>query len=190
MRKKRSLTLLEIIMVMVLLGFLLTGLFNVFYQAMKKNVEGRELKTTLLHLELLEQKVKQLLTQTKKVWTAPHPEAKGEGLLIRFTPEVDLEWDRGSEIEGMLYLNADKQFCFTSWSVSGKSRVHILLDKVEMLVCRFFDPQKREWRSDWPSKMEEPPAMITIDLTWKGKEVPFTFFPSNAKEEISYSGVP
>lgn len=189
MRKKRSITLLEIIIVMVLLGFLLTGLFNVFYQAMKKNVEGREIKQTALLLELFEQRVKQLLIQTKKVWTAPHSEAKGEALWIQFNPEVDLEWDRVAEIEGMFYINGDKELCFASWSTNGKCRIDILLDQVDQFRIKLFNPKKKQWQLDWPSKTEDLPPMITIDLSWKGQEIPFTFFPLDPQEQISYQGV-
>ena len=190
MRKKRSITLLEIVIVTVLLGFLLTGLFNVFYQAMQKNMESRALKQTVLQLELFEQRVKHLLTQTKKVWTAHPSDGKGEALCIQFNSEVDIEWDRASEINGMFYLNGDKQLCFASWSTSGKSRVDILLDKVDQFKLKFFDPKKKLWQLDWPSKTEDLPSMITIDLTWKEKEIPFTFFPSNPREQISYRGAP
>ena len=190
MRRKRSLSLIEIMIVMLLLGFLLTGLLNTFYQALKKNIENRELKQTVLQLSLFEQTVKHLLTQTKKIGTDHNNEVGGTVLLIQFTPDVDIEWDRASEMEGMFYTTPEKQLCFVSWSESGKARTTVLLDKVDQVTCEFFDGKKKEWTQNWPLKTEDPPAMIKIKIKWRGKEIPFTFFPSNSKEQISYQGGP
>ena len=94
------------------------------------------------------------------------------------------------DLEGMLYLNGDKQVCLASWSTNGKMRHYILLDKVDRLDYRFFDPHKKDWREEWPSHSAEIPPMIHIDLYRGEQSIPFTFFPSHTKHQISYYGIP
>jgi hypothetical protein len=190
MKKKHPLTLLEIVIVMLLMGFLLTGLFNLFYQAMRKHKEVAALKHTLLQVELFEHVVKRLLTESKRVWSTSHSLSPQDVLCLQYIPEVDREWEAGSEIRGLLYLSGQGDLSFISWAASGAAPHRtVLLDKVEGFACRFFDAKEKEWVSRWPAAQEEMPAILSIEITWGGRKIPFTFFPFNDKEEILYSGM-
>lgn len=190
MRKKRSLTLLEVIIAIFLLGILLTGLFNTFRQGIKKNISTREIKQTVLQLELFQQKLKNLFSQENGVWMERHPQASGTALFTDFEQKADPNFEMCGDLLGMLFLNAKKELCFVSWSEKGKERMETLLDKVTSFKCRLFDPKKGEWNNTWPQKREGSPAMVAIDLTWNGKEIPFVFFLKSSSDKIIYTGVP
>jgi type II secretory pathway component PulJ len=188
MRKKYSLTLLEIVVAITLLGFLLTGLFNCFRQGIKKNIAAKELKQKVLELELFQQRLKNLFDEETGLSLQEHPEASGLALIVNYNQPVDPEFEMCGILEGMLFLNKNKELCLASWSEKGKGRIEILLDKVDAFKCGFFDSKKREWIDTWSSKEEKKPVMVSIDLVWNGNKVPFVFFLVDSSEQISYPG--
>ena len=190
MRRKRSLTLLEVIIAMVLLGILLTGLFNCFRQGLKTNIVAKELKQKVLQLELFQQKLKHLFLSQEGVWIDTHPDVKERALMLFYEQETDPEPQMCGYVQGMLYLNKNKELCLATWSAKGITRSETLLDKVDSFKCRLFDPKKAEWVDSWPKKKEETPRMVSIILEWGGKEIPFKFFINSADEKITYPGKP
>lgn len=188
MRKKRSLTLLEVIVAMLLLGFLLTGLFNCFRQGLQKNIAAKGLKQKVLQLELFQQKIKHLFLNQKEVWIENHPDAKDRVLLLIHDQKVDSEPQMCGSVQSMIYLTNRKELCLATWSATGMGRVEILLDKVDSFNCLLFDPKKADWVEDWPKKKEEIPRMTSIVLKWDGKELRFVFFLNDDDEKITYQG--
>jgi hypothetical protein len=187
-RKKRALTLLEVVIAVVLLGALLTGLFSVFRQGLKKNISSRELKQNVLQVELFQQKIKILLSEENGVWIEQHPDAAGPALFVDFEQKVDPDFEMCGKLQAMLFLNPKKELCFVSWSEKGKGRLEILLDNVDDFKCRLFDSEKGEWSSSWPKKKEASPPMLYIDLTWNKEKIPFVFFLKPSHEKIIYKG--
>lgn len=189
-KKKCSITLLEVVIAIVLLGVLLTGLFNSFRQGLTKNLSARELKQKALQLELFQQKIKNLFSAADGVWIEDHPESVGLSLYVNFEEKIDPDFDMRGKLQGMLFLNAKKEVCFVNWTKNGEGRIETLLDVVDSFKCRLFDPKKGEWNAVWPQKKEESAVMAAIDLTWNGSKIPFVFFLKPSNEKISYSGVP
>ncbi len=189
-RKKHSLTLLEVVIAIVLLGILLTGLFSSFRQGVVKNISARELKQKVLQLELFQQRMKILFSQENGLWIEKHPQATGMALFTDFEQKADPDFDMCGDLEGMLFLNAKKELCFVIWSENGTERMETLLDGVSSFKCRLFDPKEGEWNTTWPQKKQGSPAMVAIDLTWHGKEIPFVFFLKSSNEKIMYTGTP
>lgn len=189
-RKKRSLTLLEVIIAIVLLGALLAGLFNTFRHGMKQNISARELKQKVLQIELFNQKMKTLFSDETSVWMDTHKEASGNALFINFTKTADPDFEMCQDLQSMLFLNGKKELCLVVFSENGKSRIETLLDKVEAFDCRLFDPKNGEWSHVWPEKKEGRAAMAAIDLTWNDTKIPFVFFLKASHEKITYVGAP
>ncbi len=192
-KKKRSLTLLEVVIAIALLGLLLTGLFNCFYQGLKKNITAKELKQKILHLELFQQRLKNLFSHLDGeagLSLKKHPDAYGLALIFSYQQRIDPEFDMCGTLEGMIFLNKNKELCMTSWSEKGKARSEVLLDKIDLFKCRLFDPKTAEWAETWSAKNEEDPVMIAIDLKWEGKEMPFIFFLPKSDQKITYAASP
>ncbi|GEM_PF-5330353 len=187
-RKKRALTLLEVTIAMVLLGCLLTGLFNVFRQSLQKNMTARELKQNVLQLELFQKKMKTLFSRENGIWISNHPQAKGPSLFFDFHQDVDPDFEMCGEMQGMLFLNAKKELSLVFWSETDKTRTEILLDEVDAFTCQLFDAKKKEWKTNSQKKGEEIPAMVKITLTCNKKEIPFVFFLKASEEKIFYTG--
>jgi type II secretory pathway pseudopilin PulG len=192
MKKKRSLTLLEVVIAIALLGLLLTGLFNSFRQGLKKNITARELKQKVLQLELFQQRLKTLFSSLDEevgVALENHPDASGLALIVSYKQLIDPEFDMCGTLRGMLFLNQQKELCLACWSEQGKGRIEILLDKIDTFKCRFFDPKKGQWFGSWSKKNKEGPVMIAIDLKWDGKEMPFVFFLPEGNKQITYTQI-
>lgn len=171
---------------MVLLGFLLTGLFNVFRQGLKNSISAKELKQKVLQLELFQQRMKILFTHKNDVWLEQHPDAIGNGLCTTFEQKVDPEFDMCGNMQGMLYRNDKKQLCFVSWSEKGKARVEILLDNVEQTNFSLFDTKKAEWMESWSKDKKGTPNMVSVKLQWGKNPISFVFFLIDPDEHITY----
>ncbi len=193
MRKKLTFTLLEVIIGVFLLGILLTGLFNCFYQGIKKNITAKELKQTVLNLELFQLRLKNIfscLQGENTLWLEKHPDASGPALIASYKQNVDPDVDMCGILEGMLFLNKNKQICLASWGENGQGRIEVLLDQVDSFECKLFDPAKGEWKETWGKKEEKKPVMAKIDLKWHEKNIPFVFFLSEADEKVTYPAMP
>ncbi len=193
MKRKRSLTLLEVIIALTLLGILLTSLFNSFHQGLKKNITAKGLKQKVLQLELFQQRLKNLFSHLDceaGMSLEKHPDAHGLALIVSYKHPVDSEFDMCGVLQGMIFLNKNKELCLISWSQKGKVRNEILLDKIDTFKCRLFNPKKAEWSETWSIKNEEDPVMIAIDLKWEGKEMPFVFFFPESDQKITYAVPP
>jgi type II secretory pathway pseudopilin PulG len=189
MRKKYCLTLLEVVIAMTLLSFLLTGLFNFFYQGLKKSITAKELKQKILQLELFQLRLKNLfsnLDEQPGFLLEKHPDAIGSALIVCHKQSVDPEFEMCGILQGMIFLNKNKELCLISWSERGAARLEVLLDKIETFKCRLFDPTKNEWTEKWTEKNEEDPVMVAIDLKSGGREMPFVFFLPGS-QQITYN---
>lgn len=184
--KKRALTLLEVAIAIVLLGFLLTGLFQTFKQSLKKNISTRELKQKVLQLELFQQKMKTLLSREKGVRIDKHPQASEQALFFNYTEKADPDFEMCGEMQAMLFLNAQKELCLATWSAAGKCRTEVLLDHVDTFTPSLFDSKKGEWKNSLKQKAAENPVMVSVELLWNKKKLEFAFFLKASDEKITY----
>ena len=188
MKKKRALTLLEVAIGIVLLGFLLTGLFSAFRQSLKKNMSTRELKQKVLQLELFQQKMKTVLSKESGIKIGEHPQASGLSLFFNYSEKADPDFEMCGEVQAMLFLNAQKELCLATWSPTGKCRTEVLLDHVDTFTPSLFDPKKGEWKNTLKEKAAEKPVMASIELLWNKSKLEFAFFLKAGDEKISYKG--
>lgn len=187
--KKRSLTLLEVLIATVLLGFLLTALFSLLYQSLKKQTESFVLKQQTLQIALFDQSLKQILNKTKKLWTAPHPGASQEALFVQLPASIDPEWEITKEtIEETLYLNEKKQLCLMTSGSKQQQRISVLFDQIDRVSYRFFHPKQMAWQELWPATMPPLPNMLEITLHQGKSTTSFAFFPDAAQAPIPYGG--
>jgi type II secretory pathway pseudopilin PulG len=186
MRKKYSLTLLEVMIAISLLGTLLAGLFAVFYQSLKNQGVALELKQEVLRFELFQQKMRTLLAKESKVWLGTHLDVKGPVLFFNYEEKADPDFEMCGEIQGMLFLNDQKELCLAAFSKAGKFRVEPLLEKIEQCSYALFDLKEKEWQNN-PEKGNSP-AMVRIELVQKGVNIPYVFFLKASAETIAYTG--
>ena len=186
--KKHALTLLEIVISLVLLGVLLTGLFNVFRQGLKKNIEAKLLKQKVLHLELFQQRLKTLFASESAMWIENYKEAAGPALFFTYEQPVDPDFEMYGKLQGTLFLSRKKELCLLTCVEGGKAVVETLLDNVTSFSCLLFDPKQKQWMENYPKKKTEKPVMLSLQLKANNNEVPFVFFLKSPSEQITYVG--
>lgn len=186
-RKKHALTLLEVVIAVALLGFLLTALFDMFYQGLKHNISAKELKQQTLRLELFHQKMKTLLAAQQGVWIDEYPQAEGLALFFKYEEKADPDFEMCGQMQGILFLSVTKELNLAIWSEEGKARREVLLDRVDALHCHLFDAKKKNWHSGKGKKEGGNPIMVKIGLG-QGDKLPYVFFLNSSNEKISYPG--
>lgn len=187
MRKKQTLTLLEAMIAVLLIGFLCTGIFQLFYQSLRKQSEGHQYKQHVLQLCLFEQNCKHLFSQTEAIFSSSHPLSKQEALSFQFIPKVDPEKNYSSLLTGTFYITEKGELCFITKSPTKTERKTLLLDHLANFTFRFFSNKTRDWHAHWSEKMEELPSMVEITLHYQEHKTPFVFFLDPVKEPISYT---
>lgn len=181
---------------MVILGFLLTGLFQTFYQGLKSRTAAKELKQKILQLELFQQKLKQCFIQladsamTPWIWLDTYPQAKGMALFFQYHHPIDPDFEFCGNLEAVLFLSDKRELSLLCISEKKKQRLEILCDRVDGFQCRLFHPKKKVWLTKWSEKEEENAPMLMIDLLIDKDKVPMVFFLSDAESPIAYIGPP
>jgi competence protein ComGC len=187
MRKKRTFTLLEIVVATCLLAILLSGLFTTFHHILKTHFEVKDKKQKAFQLELFQQRMKNLFSCQKKVWIENHPDLNQSALHLIYEEKLDHDLARTGSQEGIFYLQ-DKKLYFVSWTEEGLPRIEVLLDQVDDLTCQLFDRKKREWVSAWPKQVEDNPIMILLDIKWDmNPHLQVVFFLKDPEEQITYT---
>ncbi len=183
--KRRSLTLLEVMISLSLAAILLAALTTSYYQASKKRAVAQLLKKNSLSTELLRQKLIHLFAQaaagkSPQFQTASHPQAVGPALYLTFHHEIDINPAFCGDISGILYQSPTNQLCLASWASNGDARVDVLLEQIKSCCFSFFDPNKKVWRPSWEKKGEFPPffklSWWTLEQPNEAQECAF-FFP-------------
>jgi type II secretory pathway component PulJ len=186
--RKRSLTLLEVLIATVLVGILLTTLFSILYQSLKKQPQIYVLKQQTLHVALFDQLLKQRLNKAKKIWTGQLTESSQDALFIQMPAAIDPDWElTQDDIQEILYLNEKKQLCLMTKGPKQQQRISVLLDQVDKMSYRYFNPKGPDWQQLWPTTMAEVPTIIEITLHNKGRTTAFAFFPDASQAPIPYS---
>jgi hypothetical protein len=188
--RKRALTLLEVVISIVLLGALLTGLFNSFRQGSRKAIQAKELKQKVFQLELFQQKMKTLLSCENGVWIDKHKGAAGMALCFGFEQRADPDFKMYGDLQGALFLNGNKELCLLTGVEGDKMITDVLLDGIDHFICALFDPKTKQWTQNYPKEKTESPIMVSIELKCKTQETLLVFFLHSHTEQITYSGHP
>jgi hypothetical protein len=168
--KRRSLTLLEVMIALSLAAVLLSALMSSYYQVSKQRITAQELKKNSLSVEVMRQRLIHLFAQTAaaetvRFHTGTHPSALGSCLIFTYCHGIDLKPEFCGDLTGMLYLNAHHQLALASWGSSSEARVEVLLENIGEVFFSFFDAKMENWRADW--KKELPPF---FKLSWTSRD--------------------
>lgn len=172
--KRRSITLLEVMIALSLAVILLSALMTSYYQISKKRMTAQELKKSSLSVEMMRQRLTHLFAQavaaeSLRFQTGAHPEAIGPGLIFTFHNGVDLNPAFCGDVTGMLYQNADHKLCLASWASNGEARVEMLLDNIREVSFSFFDSSRKTWKPTWEKSSPFPPF---FKLSWSTMDRP------------------
>lgn len=173
--RRRSLTLLEVVIGFALTAILLSFLFSSFRHMAKlgaKVQKGREAVHSRSIVQLrLGQLFENLNADEKKssFYTDKHPDSFSEALYFTFDNGIDRDPQFCGLIKAALYLNPKKELCLTLLS-EKKERKEVLFKRAGMLSFEFFNSEKKEWQSSWSE--DAPPHILRFHID---KELAFTF---------------
>jgi hypothetical protein len=197
LRKKRALSLLEIIIALALTAILVSVLFSFYRQSSVISLQLEQAKQKILSQEMFQERMAQVFNQVHleaekgdlPLYTSFFGDADGAVLNVSYDNGVDHQPEFCDTIKGMLYLNHKKEICFLMKSKENLSRTEVFFDGVNELKFHFFDLEEKEWTSLWPKEKKTLPAMIKMSLYLKSKKKePFEFvcFLTSKKQEITY----
>ena len=183
--KKRSLTLLEVMIAMSLAAVLLGFLFQLFFRLSQANIVLEKGKERLLSRQAMHQRLSIAMSKTVKA------EKSDEPSLFTLRESIDgstaLAWkvaqpiDRDPAFSGnqmhLLYCHKPQGLCLSTWSRDQtERRDEVLLGGVESIALQFFEDENGEWQEGWISKDKRPEM---VKLIVKEKEHPpetFVYF--------------
>ncbi len=192
-KKRQSLTLLEVMIALSLAAVILSSLMTFYHQVSKKRIAAQELKRTILPIELMRQRLIHLFAgaaaaEMPSFKTGNHPSAVGEVLLFSYDNGVDLNPLFCGDVKGMLYVNPRHQLCLVSWAPNGEARQEIFLENVGQFSFSFFDAEDARWKHEWK---KGPPFPPFFKISWAYVKQPkemleCAFFFTQPDAKITY----
>lgn len=202
--KKRSLTLLEVMIALSLTAILLSVIFTSYRQTTISQAKLEKAKIEVLTNKTIEQRLTYIfshLTSEKQhnnnktegesspLYTLSLPTSKGVALILEYDNGIDPDPSFSHHIKSELYLSHKEELCLTTYSHTGLARREVLKEDISELKFSFFDPSAHQTHTSyWDFNQEDLPPIITLNLGIKNKKEPleFAFFIPDSKEEILY----
>lgn len=186
MKKKKALTLIEVMIALVLTSILLTTLFNFYKRLFITRSDIQKCKETILQRVWTQQRLAQIFDKTLPeveqekgliFFSTDHSNALGPVLYFFYDNGIDPDPSFCGPLKAMLYLSIDKKLTLSTFS----GREEILCERINSLRFSFFDEKEAVWKQQWSEK-EQLPLMVKMILD----ENPFVFFLPSANKMISY----
>jgi len=185
--QKRLLSLLEVAIGLALTAILLTALFSNFRQLIQTNVEVQKVRQDM-HWKLVTQmRLGQVLEAVEEQgslfsFNTRIPNHDEQALWLTYDAGFDPDPEFCGKTRAFLSCNSQKDFCLTSFSKKGKTRVEVFMKNAKNLSFSFFDPKTKEWISSWEKASDLPP-LIKIHISSEE----FTFIIPKAEKKVSFS---
>jgi hypothetical protein len=152
--RKRPVLLLELLISLVLFGFIFTILFSSFQELSRSKFALRKDKEIILPRQKLQLRLTQIFSTATKV------DCEVGTCLLAYDNSLDPDEDFRGPLEGMFYIDAGR-LAFVTWSKNGKGRKEILYDSADFFTLSFFDEKIKDWNPNYP---EQKPFMMKIAL--------------------------
>jgi type II secretory pathway pseudopilin PulG len=207
-KKKNPFTLLETLISFVIMGILLTIVFQFYTQLTKSKFSVKTKKDFVMSNAYF------TTSLTTKFSLIPHPNPNAysdailsqpfytlnDSLVFHFPEPNDEEIRFKGTLTSELQL-VKKEVVLTTWpnayTTETTPRVEVLLRGIDELVFSFFDCEKHTWESTWQRDAKQLPSMIKITTTKrvpsKDKEKPdqkiqneYVIFLPQAQKPIMY----
>jgi prepilin-type N-terminal cleavage/methylation domain-containing protein len=173
MKKKRALTLIEVMIALTLCGILLTSLFHFVHQTLSSNIKLQKVKDKVLSRQCMHERLSSLFSRvaTKStlgkgttLYTTP------EGLFFKTTHAIDADPRFCGELAHLLYVDhTHKSLCLVTWSKNQERRHEVLLSHVSELDLQLFNEQ-HGWKTSWSKEEGNLPSMIRLKIPQQNLE--------------------
>jgi type II secretory pathway pseudopilin PulG len=187
--QKRPLTLLEVMIALVLAGFILYYLFDAHSRAEILNVKLERAKERVVLAKNVQQRLMQLFgaivppkTENPSLYTSNSID--GTTLFLLYDAGIDPDPQFWGPITAELSLQ-DLNFSLISTSSIVEKRSEILYRDVKRIAFQFYD-KKGQGFAFWDKTKESLPTLIELTLFFADDQLDFAFFPGFGKEEVVY----
>jgi Type II secretory pathway, component PulJ len=179
MKKKRPLSLLEVIIALALSAILLTALFQFFHNYSKSTLQIQAAKAKVLLRQCMHQRLSMELAKVTSgvegKQTFFQTSIEGVPALVWKTKGEETDPALSGELTHMLYYLKGKGVCFSTQPKAQEQRNEVLFAEASGMAFDFFEEGSKEgWVKTWEKK-EEPPAMIKLTLFEGQDQLTFTY---------------
>lgn len=187
-RRKRPITLMEILIAMALMSVLFSALFYGYKQLSLKRLAIQKSKQQVLVKSLLFAKLTQIFAKVslqkedeekKEEWVFTSTE---NGLIFTYDNGIDPDPNFRGDLRAMIHLNPHKELTLVNWSKQKEARREVLLEMVDDCAFEFFDLESKQWISSWEKDDAALPPMVRLIIN----QQPFTFFLPKVEPIILY----
>lgn len=181
--RKRAFTLIEVIVAFALLAMISTALFTTFRRQTLLKVELTKAETALLQRKYFQERLSQILSQSKSLFTE-------EGSLhLIFDNGIDPQTTFCHAVKSKIFLENDELLLEMTPFEGEEKRQEVLFQNVEAISYRFVSfPPKKDLTGNiivptsWTSKEVEMPRIVRISLMVDGEDIDFAFFLDHLAE--------
>ncbi|MDR2540153.1 MAG: hypothetical protein LBC45_06220 [Chlamydiales bacterium] len=186
-KKKHSITLLEVLIGLILIGIILSFLFSLLRQTLEKKQEIAQLKQTIFPREMMRLRMNQIIhSLAKKESSICTDFYKDHPALSFYYKNKDKDANFCGIIHSMLYVNEYKQLVLSTFSKQDSKRDEILLENIHAFTFELFDQTKVVWESEWLKTKGQPPEMIRLHLNIDQDTYDLVLFVTEPKNPIAY----
>lgn len=184
MIRKRSLSLIEVVIALALTSLLLSVLFQGYRQLPIAQKKAQAISSKILSLKKVDQTLSSLFSNVipqvnddkPTLYTVMIPESHFPALFLTYFGEIDPDPDFSELVQGALFVSRDHELCFTTWGKGEKSRTDLLLTGISSLSFSFFEPRWKQWTENWPLHHPAFPPLIEVTLKFTDqKEQTFAY---------------
>lgn len=173
--KKKSFTLIEIIIGFLLAALLIGGLFEIQRQFNLLQNKVEQTKQIVFGRQRFYSRLAQIFNRLDKCWV------DGTSLVLEYTDDLDPDREFRGKCLALLH-HTDNALFLTTYAKGAKQEILLKIDKHATVSFELFDTKSprgiKEWSADIFEKklpdLERRMLKITIDMPKKGKiEFPF-----------------
>ncbi|HAZ15707.1 MAG TPA: hypothetical protein DCY54_03625 [Parachlamydiales bacterium] len=181
MRRKRTLTLLEVVIALTLTSFLLTALLGGMSRLFSARSRLESAKEEILAKKSFHERLVNLFSHTVHL-----DSLEGKEMLLYLDNLIDKESAFCGKAEGRLFIQGNR-LLFLLKGREKKEREELLLDGVSSFSIQFFDPHEAAYAKTWDKKKEALPPFVLVTLSaasFRGGPTAFAFFLPLAENVI------
>jgi hypothetical protein len=153
-----------------LAGILFSLLFRFVVSYSQAETKLKNLIDYSAKKKILEERISWVLSNTEQAsfdqsgfYTVKCPDDLQESLVVVFDAGIDPDPLFSQLVTGRIYLDKNKDFCFTYWSLDkSKARKEILYSNVDFIEWEFLT-EKGRWLPIWP-KGPKTPSMAKLKI--------------------------
>jgi hypothetical protein len=190
-KKRRSLTLIEVVIALAITGMLISFLWQSYFNCQKQLIVLEANKKSYMEKIFFHETISDLIKRLRpnKRYSAVHTPNTDNSLNKTLIFYSDAHIDVDPDFTGPCYfglIHMEKKLLLTHWGSRNKKRTSVLMDGVDTVDFLFYNTSSKSWINYWDKKSISVPTMIKIKVS-NLAATEFLFFPQLDVQPIKYS---